>query len=248
VGNYHNCTQGQRITALPLTGGFAEYTLTTEEKAYKLPDNVSTEDAALLDGVAVGVHAVHLSGVGMKDDTAVFGAGTIGLSLAALLKDVARTTYLVAKHPHQKKIGESLGVTGVIDAKGDTAKELVELTGGLGLDYAFEAVGGGGDTIQQALASVGACGTAVALGHFQSPVEIDSFRMVAREKTLMGVHAYALWKSDTEFSIALDAMASGSFDLNPLITHRYPLDKIDDAFRFATGEGRGKVIKVMLEI
>jgi len=248
VGNYHNCTQGRRITKLPLTGGFAEYTLTTEDKVYTVPDNVSEENAALLDGLAVGVHAVHHSHVCLNDNTAIFGAGTIGLSLAALVKDNARTTYLVAMHPLQKKVGECLGVTKVLDATENTVQELLDLTGGDGLDFAFEAIGGKGATIQQALASVGACGTAVALGHFQAPVEIDSFRLVAMEKRLQGLHAYALWGSDTEFQLAMDALASGKFDLNPLITHRYPLEKIDKAFRFATGEGRGNVIKIMLEI
>lgn len=85
IGEYHLCKELKHIGYI-FKGGFAEYTKAPQEKVFKLPSNVSYEEASLLDCYAVSVHAIHRVRVRVSDVVVVLGGGPLGLTTAQVVK------------------------------------------------------------------------------------------------------------------------------------------------------------------
>jgi len=245
TGEYQNCTGPRtRVTHLPWTGGFAEYTRVPGSQAFRLPGNVGWEQGTTADELACAVHAAHVSGMSPRDRVAVIGGGQIGMALTALATRTARAAYLVAKYPVQVEVGRRLGATAVFGPQ-QPVEDVMAATAGVGVDLAFEAVGGTGPTLVQAQAMLAIRGRVVVMGHFMEPVGVDAMQLLRAECGIIGAHAYSIWRGEREFQLALDLMAKG-LDLSPVVTHRFTLDCIADGFRAMAGPERGSAIKVLI--
>ena len=141
-GQYHLCVnvsfqyrKGQ--------GAFAPYFIASEERVFKLPDHLSYEEGALVEPLAVALHAVKKSGIRLGQTCAVFGAGAIGLLVAMLAHRTTGSDVFVADiNSFRLKRALELGATEIINSlESNPVEKIMERTGQMGVDRSFEAVG-----------------------------------------------------------------------------------------------------------
>jgi L-iditol 2-dehydrogenase len=213
-------------------GGFAEYLLVPAENAVPLPDELSFEDGALLDVLVVGIHSVHRGGVSMADRTLVIGAGPIGLAAAvASVRAGARSTTVTARHDLHRRLAEAAGVQHVVDPSEDDPALIDRLTDGLGWDVIIEAVGYKADAMTRALALIRRQGRIVFTGVYEQPVTLEFGTLLMKEASIVASHAFGRWGITPEMDLAVDLMRRGAFCAETFVTHRYPLEEINEAFR-----------------
>lgn len=216
---YYNTCINQGFTGLLTEGCMAEYFVIPAYACYQVPENVSDEAAAMVEPLAVALHAVHQGKVRVGDTVAIVGDGTIGLCavLAARVAG-ASAVYLVAKHKGRGELGGRLGATEVIYLNdGDPVQRLEKLTDGIGADVALECVGNP-DTPQLAVNLTRRHGTAVIVGVFDKPGLLDFNTLMFTERTMVGNSIYI-----DEGRTAIDLMADGRIDPIPMITATIPL-------------------------
>jgi (R,R)-butanediol dehydrogenase/meso-butanediol dehydrogenase/diacetyl reductase len=189
-GMYNICPNAG-FTGLTADGCMAEYVVIPSYAAYKLPDSVPDELGALVEPLAVALHAVRQGKVSSGDTVAIVGDGTIGLcTLLAAKTAGASEVYLVSKHKGRGELALAMGATGVIStADDDPVKLIANLTGGLGVDVSFECVGHP-DTPQLALDLARSGGTTVIVGVFEKPGLINFQGVMFNQKTMVGSPIY----------------------------------------------------------
>jgi (R,R)-butanediol dehydrogenase / meso-butanediol dehydrogenase / diacetyl reductase len=217
-GLYNLCVN-QLFTGIHVNGCMAEYFVHPAYACYKLPDSVSDELGALVEPLAVALHAVNQAHVQSGDKVAIVGDGAIGLSALLAAKVAgASEVYLIAKHKGRGGLAEKLGATAVIYSNDENpVKRLQELTGGPGVDAAIECVGYP-DTPQLTVELTRRGGIAVIAGVFKRPGMLDFSTITFTEKTLVGSSIYV-----HEGKTAIALMAEKKIDPSPLITSVIPL-------------------------
>src|SRR3954464_3078984 len=144
-------------------GAFAEFVSVPARIIHRLPDNLSYPEAAILEAVAVALHAVSLANVEPGSNALVVGAGTIGLLLQQALR-VAGCSQVFVADPDKTRLALShkLGATAIIAE--NVTGEIAQLTNGTGVDLAVEAVGKT-EPIATAIDCVRKGGTVVLVGN-----------------------------------------------------------------------------------
>jgi len=158
---------------------------------------------------------------------AIFGAGAIGLLLLMLARrSGAGNVYATDVQDFRLTKALELGAKAVFNNREDRAvEEIIDRTGGLGVDAAFEAVGLE-LTLNQALQALKKGGTGVAVGLMtQAQVTIPANIFVSKEITLRGSQGYC-----RDFQTALKLLENGDLDLKPLISHTLPPDRLQEGF------------------
>jgi len=123
---------------------------------------------------------------------------------------------------------------------------VLDLTKGADADVVIEAVGGTAPTFATDLRMVGRGGTVGIIGSFVRPQSMDMMEVMLKEANILLIWSYALWQGVPEFQIALDLMAAGKVQPLSLITHRFPLDRIGEAFAAADNKRESGAIKVLV--
>lgn len=190
AGRYNLCVKGAFLGLSAGSGGFSEYCVQEERFVHPLGE-LSTEVGALVEPLAVAYHAIKRSGVQPGQTAAVIGAGPIGLFVVSILRALGvDTVYSVEISSIRKEKAATAGATEVIDPSQQNAVERIhELTGGRGVDVAFEAVAAS-PALQTALDATRTAGTVVNISIWGHKAELDLFGFVAREVTLTGTLAY----------------------------------------------------------
>ncbi len=242
-GYYHICNDLRH-----LSGGFGEYTKAPKDKVFKLPDHISCEAAALLDCVAVGVHAVQRYKVEVIDTAVVLGDAAIGLSTMQVAKaNGARKVGVVGHHDSSLRIAEETGADFIINSNEEDAAEKVrEVTDGIGADVIYESVGGTATTVTEAIDMVRPGGTIVVIGSFAQQPELNFRRLLRYEVDLLFSWSYSRWQGIPEFQIALDLLSEGKVNTEAMITHKFPLDQVNDAFQAALNKYESGAAKVVV--
>jgi (R,R)-butanediol dehydrogenase / meso-butanediol dehydrogenase / diacetyl reductase len=243
MGRYNLCLD-QGFNGLFSDGCMAEYFILPDYSCYKLPDFVSDELGALVEPLAVALHAVGQAHIAAGDKVAVVGDGTIGLcSLLAAKAAGASKVYVVAKHQGRGALALKLGAAAVIYATdGDPVKQLQDLTGGIGADAALECVGHP-ETPQLAVELTRRGGIAVIVGIFEQKGMFDFSTITFTEKTMVGSSIYV-----DEGRTAIALMADKSIDPSPLISSIVPLkDAAKKGFEALINDKEAN-IKVLLRV
>jgi L-iditol 2-dehydrogenase len=201
-------------------GAFAEYVIVPERIVYRLPDALSFAEAAMLEAVAVAVHAVSLSHVSRGDQALVLGAGMIGLlSVQALRAAGCSSVYVADVDASRLKLAKEVGATATFLGSGeDLISEILRLTNGAGVDVAFEAFDIDA-TVRAAVQSVRKGGTVTLVGNITPEVTLPLQRVVTRQIRLQGSCASA-----GEYPQAIELLTSGAIKVKPLITAIAPLE------------------------
>ena len=240
-GEYNVC---QRSGALGIhsDGAFAEYVNAPAYMLYVLPPQISDEVGALIEPLAVGVHAIRRSGLQLGDTVAIIGAGPVGQAvLQAARAAGAGKIYVVETMAARQDLARQMGATEVLDpTKVDAGREIFKLTGRIGADIAVECIG----NPQTAVAAVGMArrnGKVVIAGVFEEPAALDLNRLVLYERTIIGSLGYA-----GEFPTVIALLADGRLQGEPLISHRIALDEIVPAGFEAILADRSDKLKVIV--
>jgi (R,R)-butanediol dehydrogenase / meso-butanediol dehydrogenase / diacetyl reductase len=228
-GREHLCeTWTRRSIGYGIPGAFAERlwipSAVLDRNVHKLPDELAFEDAALVEPLAVGVHAVGQADAQPGQVALVLGLGTIGLQVAQVLLARGVTQVIGADlSPLRRSVAAGLGVTPV--AGDDLGTAVAEAAGFRPIDVVFEATGAP-QLVQAALEIVRPAGTVILIALYEERAELDPTIVVQKELTVRGSAIY----TPEEFHEAIELLASGRAKGQPLITHRLPLEELGEAF------------------
>jgi 2-desacetyl-2-hydroxyethyl bacteriochlorophyllide A dehydrogenase len=242
------CSEGQYFLcenmAADTGGGYAEFVSRRAAGLYKLSDGMTWEEGALVEPLAVTLHAVRRGGLRGGETVAVLGSGTIGLCATAAARAMgAGTIVATARYPQQVEMAKQMGADIVVGSEGDELKDaLAEISHGVGADLVVETVGGRSDAVMnQAVDVTRKQGRIVTTGNFHRPVKIDWMQAILNEISVVWSATYATSDGRNEFQIAIDEMGSGRVDLKPLVTHRVTLDEIQSGFETSFDKKTGAI-------
>lgn len=216
-------------------GTFSEAMVLDENSIVKVGTDLPDEQLALIGcGVTTGVGAaLNTAQVQPGSSVAVIGCGGVGQAVIQGAR-IAGAARIIAVDPVElkRKTAEQLGATDLVDpADGDPVAQVQQLTGGRGVDYAFEVIGLP-DTIQQAYQIARRGGTAVVVGmpRMDSMVTFSAFQLFYDEKRLLG-SVYGTSQVQRDFQRFIDLIETGRLDVGSMVTRRIRLDEVNDAFR-----------------
>lgn len=219
--NRYSLCEKLAFTGLMTDGAFAEYVNVPAYTMYKIPDNMSYEVAALIEPLAVAMHAVRRAPLVQGDTAVVMGAGTIGLATLMCAKAAgASTVYTVEVARARKEYALKAGATAVLDpTEMDVVSRIKELTNG-GADVVFECVGSD-KTAPVAVELARSAGKVVIVGIFEKASSLNFNALSFTEKEVKGSLAYY-----GEFGAAIQLVADGRINVEPLITGKIGIEDI----------------------
>jgi L-iditol 2-dehydrogenase len=201
-------------------GAFAEFIVVPARIVHRLPNNLSFDEAALLEAVAVALHAVSLAPIEAGSTALVIGAGTIGLLVQQALAVAGCSRVFVADVDATRlKLSGSLGATTILGSGSDVVNEILHVTGGAGVDIAVEAVGLN-QTVTTAINGTRKGGSVILVGNISPEVTLPLQTVVTRQIRLQGSCASA-----GEYPRAIKLMSSGRINVKPLISAIAPLSE-----------------------
>ena len=229
-------------------GGFAEFMVAPVSNAYALPASVSVEGGALAEVYAVAVHAVNRAMVSPGDRVAIIGSGPVGLTIAQVADVAGATSIAMLGKPDEplQIAHEAVGAVSINVDKTDAVAAIQEWSDGRGADVVFEAVGGAANTLEQATEVAAKRGRVCMVGGHRTPLTFSERFARSRELTVIWSFCYGRRGGKTEFQIAIDLLAAGKLDPSPLVTHRFALDDISEAFAVAAGRDAHGSVKVLV--
>jgi 2-desacetyl-2-hydroxyethyl bacteriochlorophyllide A dehydrogenase len=221
----------QRVS---LIGGFAEYLLVPEQAAYPMPAGLPVEYGAIAEPLSCCLRAVDRASLRAGGTVAIVGGGTIGLLLLQLAKRSGAALVAMSEpDPERRELAVRLGADLAIDpTREDPRERLLDATGGIGVDCAFEAVGSV-LTARAAISLPRRSGTVILMGVPPATAELtlNTYELFERELTIRTSFIRTF-----EFRRAVELLAV--LDVEPLLGTRYPLARVHDAFESA-GSRRG---------
>jgi S-(hydroxymethyl)glutathione dehydrogenase/alcohol dehydrogenase len=226
---------GVPITQFLEVATYADRAVVSEKNVVRIREDAPLDRCCLIAcGVTTGIGAVvNTARVEAGSNVVVIGAGGVGLNVVqgAHLVGAARVI-AVDIRDNKLEFARDLGATHLINAgREDVVERVKALTGGFGADYAFEVIGNP-RTIAQAYESVRKGGTAVVVGVADENAELTlkPVWLMRQAKSLVGC-AYGSARPQVDFPRIVDLYMEGKVKIDDLITRRYPLDEINEAFR-----------------
>ncbi|CAI7935354.1 sorbitol dehydrogenase, partial [Podarcis lilfordi] len=226
----------------PDDGNLCRYYKHDANFCYKLPDNVTYEEGALIEPLSVGIHACRRAGVTLGSKVLICGAGPIGLVSLLIAKAMGAAQVVITdlSAPRLEKAKE-IGADFAVQIKSESPEEvahLVEQALGCMPDITVECTGAQA-AIQTGIYATRSGGTLVLVGLGPEMVTLPIVNAAVREVDIRGVFRYC-----NTWPMAIAMLASKKVNVQPLVTHRFPLEKAMEAFE-ATKKGLG--IKIMLK-
>ena len=222
----------------PRRGTWAPELVVPVELCWRLPDDVPDRLGALTEPLACAVRAVDRADVHPGDHVVIIGGGPIGLLVLAVARTAgARTTILSEPSAYRRGLAERLGAARVVDpTQADLGAVVGELTGGLGAEVVFEAVGRPA-TIEQAIACAAPGGTVVIVGvtDRDARATFAPQEVFFKELTIRGTKGIA-------YAVDRAIRLLSQLDLEPLLTHEFPLAEVQAAVDLSLRGEAGKVL------
>ncbi|MEM3373562.1 MAG: alcohol dehydrogenase catalytic domain-containing protein, partial [Candidatus Anstonellales archaeon] len=200
-GKYELCNNLKTI-GKDYPGGFAEYTCAPYTNLFLLPDNMTFNEGALIDPVAVTLHCVHQGEIKNNKSVAIIGDGTIGLCCLQVAKNYKTNLTIIGKHKKNLDLAISLGAMEAFLF--EEVKENSRLNNKF--DYVIECVGRKqSDTIRLAIDLAKPSGTIIVAGvyDFNYVGKIPLRKLFYKEVKLIGSNSYSIYKDEKEFSMSL---------------------------------------------
>lgn len=238
---------GMEIKHFAGVSTFSEYSVIPEQAVLKIPQDFPLDRAALLGcGVITGVGAVfYAARVKPGSSVAVIGSGGVGINViqgAAIAG--AEKIIAVDLLPNKLEFARRFGATHTINAKETNPVEAIRaLTGGRGVDYAFEVIGLPA-TIRQAFDSLSKRGMAIAVGVTPMTMEVSVpiMPLVFEERVLTG-SVYGSSRPRIDIPMLINLYRAGKLKLDELLTARYPFSQINEAYEaLERGEGLRSIV------
>lgn len=242
-GHFHTCTH-QRFLGCPgqIEGCIAEYIVMPERNCYRLPENLSFEQAALMEPLSIGVHAASLAADAAGASAAVLGQGPIGLSVALALRAVGvKTIFVSDKLPYRTALARSFGA----DFAGSPQELMEEKESGRigdGFDIVFDATGKQ-DALDDAVKLLRPCGQLLIIGiPTEERISFNISQLRRKELRIQNVR-----RQLQSVGKAIELASSGQAPVEKMITHRFAIEAGEDAFSLVADYADG-VVKAMISL
>lgn len=253
-GECHACLKGNpqfcEVTwnnalglSLDSPGAYSEMTKVRSDMVYKLPENVDFDEGAMVEPVAVGLHAIHLADIKVGDKVLVIGGGIIGLVSAMFAKIEGASLVVVSETNEQrgKKSVELEVADKWIDAKDPNFLTNIRELTDEGFDIVIDA-SGNAPAVSSALMSAKTGGTVVLVGVSNVPIEIPTVIAVLHELKVLGAIAY----TKEEFKTVIDLINNKQIDVLKFVDDVVPLNKVQESFERLTS-GTDSAIKILID-
>ena len=228
----------------PIDGVFAEYTVMPAENCFPLPEGMDAAQGALLEPLGIAIHAVDLAHLRPGGTVAVLGAGPIGLLIAAVARAAgASEVYMTEPLADRRRFAVDYIADAALDPEqSDVVAGILDLTGGRGVDVAFEAAGAPG-TPQQAAAVTRIGGKVVVAG-----IPADGLMTLSADTVRhKGLTLKLVRRMKHTYPRAIRLVGTGQVDLEPLATHHLPLERVGEAMEMVAGYEDG-VLRAIIEV
>ncbi|MGD8625603.1 MAG: NAD(P)-dependent alcohol dehydrogenase [Anaerolineae bacterium] len=228
----------------PIDGVLAEYTIMPAENCFPLPAGFSPEAGALLEPLGIAIHTVDLAHLQVGQTVAVLGAGPIGLLVAAVARAAgAGQVFITEPLAYRRRFAQEYAADAAFDPdRDDVVAEILILTGGRGVDVAFEAAGAP-ETPQQAAAMARIGGAVIIAG---IPAD-DTMTFSASTVRHKGLTIKLVRRMKHTYPRAIRLVQAGLVDVEALVSHRLPLARAAEAFEMVAGYEDG-VLRAVIQI
>lgn len=242
-GNYHICDE-LKVMGFQTTGTASEYFAVDAKKALKLPDNLSFDEGAMVEPMAVSVHAVGRGGDIQDKKVLVLGAGPIGNLTAQTAKAMGAEAVMITDiSDYRLSKAKECGIEFCVNTKErDLTGALLDSFGPFKADLILECVGSN-ITISQAVANARKGTDIIVVGVFGYKAQVDMGLVQDRELRLIGTLMY----QERDYIKAISLIGQGKIKLLPLITNYFPFKNYLKAYEFIE-EKKDQVMKVMVNV
>jgi L-iditol 2-dehydrogenase len=244
TGRYNLCPYVEFLATPPYHGCLMNYIAFPENMAFKLPDIISTKEGALVEPLAVGMHAAKQGNVKLGDSVVILGSGTIGLTTLLACKAFGATDIAVVDIVSKRlEYAKKLGATTVINAaEEDVLAAIDKLTNHKGVDIVIETAGSA-KTIAQTpyLVKSGGCIVLVGMAP-QDIIEYNFAKIMAKEAEIKSVFRYK-----NIYPQAIKAISKGIIDISGIVTHEFAFNDTAKAFDFVINN-KQDVVKAVIKV
>lgn len=246
-GECEHCRRGKKqmcesmeAVGVTMNGGFAEYSVVPGAQAFRLEDSVPFEAGAMAEPVACCIHGIDIARIQVGDTVCVVGGGAIGLILVQLAK-LSGASKVVLSEPNElrRRIGAELGADFCVNPmESEYLEQVFGFLGEEGADVVIECVGNNA-AVQSAfdLSKKGATVLLFSVPKVDAVYGLKLFDVFKKELTIRG----SFVNPDTH-SRAVKLINSGKVRLEPIITHKYPIERIEEAVQMQMGSDSIKVL------
>ncbi|TBL74639.1 alcohol dehydrogenase catalytic domain-containing protein [Paenibacillus thalictri] len=244
TGKYWMCQKHDIYGFRPnVNGAMAQYMKFSKDAlVYRVPRELSLEQAVLIEPYACSKHAVDRGSIGPDDTVVVAGAGTLGLGMVGAIHMLKPKTLVVLDLKEDRlELAKRFGADVAINpGTADPVQAVLDLTDGYGCDVYIEATGHPA-SVKQGLEMIRKLGRFVEFSVFKDPVTVDwSIIGDSKELDIYGAHLGPYC-----YTPVIDAIANGSMPTDGVVTHRFPLEQWKEAFEvMERGDGSIKVILI----
>ncbi|MDL2344141.1 L-threonine 3-dehydrogenase [Deinococcus sp. MIMF12] len=245
-GHCRNCRAGRRHlcrntlgVGVNRPGSFAEYLVLPAFNAFKLPDDIPDEIAAIFDPFGNAVHTA-LSFDLVGEDVLITGAGPIGVMAAAIARHVgARNVVVTDVNDYRLDLARRMGATRAVNVAKEDLWEVAQSELGMteGFDVGLE-MSGSGAAFAQMVGVMNHGGKVAILGIPSGRVDIDWNAVIFKMLTLKGIYGREMF----ETWYKMTALIQSGLDLTPVLTHRFAIGDFQQGFDAVLGGQSGKVI------
>lgn len=243
-GKYNLCPDVIFFATPPVDGVFQEYVAHDADLCFKLPENVSTLEGALIEPLAVGFHAAIQGDAHLGQKAVVMGSGCIGLvSMMALKARGVSEVYVVDIMDKRLEKAMELGATAVINgAKENVVERIKELTNGRGADLVIETAGTE-ITTRQAIDMARKGSNIVLVGYSKTgEMTLPMSLVLDKELTFKSVFRYR-----HIYPLAIDAVAAGKVNLKGIVTDVFSLEETQKAMDYSVNH-KADIVKAVIKI
>ena len=243
-GKYNLCPDVEFFATPPVDGVFQEYVAHDASLCFKLPENMTTEEGALIEPLAVGFHAAIQGDAHLGQKAVVMGAGCIGLvSMLALKARGVTEVFVVDVLDKRLEKAKELGATAVINgSREDVVSEIKKLTGSEGADLVIETAG---SNITAGQAVKMCCkGAVIVLVGYTADGQMTLLMGLALDKELT---FKTVFRYRHIYPLAIESVASGKISIKDIVTHEFQLDDIQNAMDTSV-KNKADVVKAVVKI
>lgn len=244
TGRYNLCPDVVFFATPPVDGVFQEYVAHEADLCFKLPNNVSTLEGALIEPLAVGFHAAIQGDAHLGQKAVVMGAGCIGLvSMMALKARGVSEVYVVDIMEKRLKKALELGADGVINGAEENVEEKIcQITDGRGVDLVIETAGTE-ITTRQAISIAKKGSNIVLVGYSKSgEMTLPMSLVLDKELTFKTVFRYR-----HIYPMAIEAVSQGKVNLKGIVTDIFDLDDAQKAMDYSVNN-KADIVKAVIRI
>lgn len=245
-GTCYQCRIGRRnvcgklkVRSVHVDGGYQEYIVLPEESIYHIPDNLSWEEAVMIEPFTIAEQVCSRAGLSKDDIVFIMGAGPVGLSILKRVKLSGATCFISDIVETRLDFAKQYGADVTINAKNADVREVImKLTGGNGATVVIDAVCSV-KSFEQTLTYVCSAGCVITLGFNKESSAISQLSITAREIDVRGSRLH-----NNKFPAVIEYFRSGKLAVKDMITHRYHFTEIHDALRLIENPEieKGKVV------